>query len=169
MTYPSHPSPDELDRFLERLEEQSPADTLTGQRCLLGTDYDRLVALARSASEAKARLEAAERELAEAKERMDVVLRAGPSTALAVYVHDRAKRAEQKLERLESALELAMSALVTIDDTRGPPVTQRQSAAVDELRRIIGVCRGALGKPGESCCETAPFHAENCQDRKPTK
>jgi len=50
---------------------------------------------------------------------------------------------------LRAALELATSALVTIDDTRGPPATQRQSAAVDELRRILGVCRLALGKAGE--------------------
>jgi len=59
-----------------------------------------------------------------------------------------ASEAKARLERLESALELATSALVTIDDTRGPPATQRQSAAVDELRRIIGVCRLALGKVG---------------------
>jgi hypothetical protein len=46
-----------IDELLTRLDEQSPADPITGQRCLLGTDYDRLVALARSASAAKARLD----------------------------------------------------------------------------------------------------------------
>lgn len=32
-----------LDRFLARLDLQSPPEILTGQRVLLGTDYDRLL------------------------------------------------------------------------------------------------------------------------------
>lgn len=44
-------------------------------------------------------------ELAEAEERMNVVLHAGPSTGLAVSVFDRAKRAESALAELRGALE----------------------------------------------------------------
>lgn len=44
-----------------------------------------------------------------------------------------------------SALVEATSALRVIDDSRGPAVTELQRTAVDELRRLIGVCELALG------------------------